>query len=36
MGELKSECDGYRRLYRDLQTSRGHDSDSGEAPKPAV
>jgi len=25
---LKSECDGYRRLYQDLQTSRGSDSSS--------
>jgi tetratricopeptide (TPR) repeat protein len=36
MGELKSECDGYRRLYHDLQSSRGQDSDSGEASKPSV
>jgi TolB-like protein/Tfp pilus assembly protein PilF len=28
MGELKSECDGYRRLYQDLQTSRGGDASS--------
>jgi len=24
----KSECDGYRRLYQELQTSRGSDSRS--------
>ena len=32
MDDLKAECDGYRRLYRDLQVSRGRDSDSGKAP----
>jgi tetratricopeptide (TPR) repeat protein len=26
MNELKAECDGYRRLYRDLQSSAGSDS----------
>jgi len=26
MKELKAECDGYRRLYRDLQSSAGSDS----------
>ena len=36
IGELKSECDGYRRLYHDLQASRSHDSNGGEASKPAV
>jgi eukaryotic-like serine/threonine-protein kinase len=28
MGELKFECDGYRRLYQDLQTSRGSDASN--------
>jgi hypothetical protein len=28
MGEVKSECDGYRRLYQGLQTSRGSDASN--------
>ena len=27
--ELKAECDGYRRLYRELQSASGRDSDAG-------
>jgi serine/threonine protein kinase/Tfp pilus assembly protein PilF len=30
MGELKAETDGYRRLYRELQVSRGGDSGGGQ------
>jgi len=29
MRDLAAECDGYRRLYRDLQSSSGHGSDPG-------
>jgi TolB-like protein/Tfp pilus assembly protein PilF len=36
MGELKAECDGYRRLHRELETSRGGDSDGGTASKPSL
>jgi tetratricopeptide (TPR) repeat protein len=30
MDELKTETDGYRRLYRELQVSRGGDSGGGQ------